>query len=431
VATVEAKGASGARLVVLMLAVGIGVADALIFLGFEWLIKNGTDWLWNDVAGSDEERWRVIPLALVLSVAFSALLRALRQPRWTPPHLDPLKSADHDEEPAAPTLVAVGTILLIGAVSLLSGASLGPEAALVATAIGLGTWAAARAGLGERGRVLALASAGALLVSFFGSLVTLAIPLLLLYQRTKRLPLPAVVVIALSGLAAWGTLHLVEGEADVYAQIPDADVNLRDYAAALLLGAVAAGVGAVLHWLVIRLASVTERIQTRVSWWLAAAVFGTILGLLYLAGGPTVEFSGTEGSAELLSGERRYGAAALAGLVLVKLLATSWSLTAGYRGGLVFPSLYAGVAVSLFVAAEFPDVAGPGVLIAVVAGLLVAMTSPVAGIVMLLALLPLEQLPLGLAGAAGAIAGYAVVSRRRASAAPSSTAGTDSPRPEA
>ena len=172
--------------------VAVGVADALVFLGFEWLVKHGTDWLWNDLAGSDDERWRVIPLAIVLSLAFSALLRALKQPRWTPPHLDPLHSADGEEHPPAPTLIAVALILVIGAASLLAGASLGPEAALVATSIGLGTWAAARAGLGERGRLLALASAGALLVAFLGSLIALAIPLLLLYQRTKRLAPAAV-----------------------------------------------------------------------------------------------------------------------------------------------------------------------------------------------------------------------------------------------
>ena len=408
-ATVETKKVSAVRMAVL--AVAVGVADALVFLGFEWLVKHGTDWLWNDLAGSDDERWRVIPLAIVLSLAFSALLRALEQPRWTPPHLDPLHSADGEEHPPAPTLIAVALILVIGAASLLAGASLGPEAALVATSIGLGTWAAARAGLGERGRLLALASAGALLVAFLGSLIALAIPLLLLYQRTKKLAPAAVVIVALAGLAAWATLLVVEGDTDGYAQIPDADAQLRDYAAALVLGAVAAGVGVLLRLLIGRLTSVTEWVHARLSWWLAGAVFGAVLGVLYLAGGPTVEFTGSEGSGELLSGDRHYGAAALAGLVLVKLLATSWSLTAGYRGGLVFPSLYAGVAASLFVAAEFPSIAGPGVLIAVVAGLLVEMTTPAAGIVMLLALLPANLLPLGLVGAAGAIAGRAALRR--------------------
>jgi H+/Cl- antiporter ClcA len=124
-----------------------------------------------------------------------------------------------------------------------------------------------------------------------------------------------------------------------------------------------------------------------------------------------VQFSGSEGSVMLLSGDVHYGTWALAGIAVVKLLATSWSLTAGYRGGLVFPSVFAGVAVSLLVAGALPDVAGPGVLLGSVAGLLVEMTAPMLGVVMLLALLPAKLLPLGIAGAAGAIVGRFAVTR--------------------
>lgn len=393
------------------LALAIGVVNGLVFLGFEWVINHGTNWLWNDLADTDEDRWRVIPLALVVSVAFSALLRVLRQPRWTAPHLDPLHSADEDGPP--PSAVDLATILLVGAASLIAGASLGPEAALVALASGLGTWAAARAQLGAAGAVLVAASVGALLVAFFGSLIPLAIPLLILYQRTRRLPVPAVVTIVLAGLASWGTLWLVQGDDDGFGGIPPEAVRPRDYAAALVLGVIAVGIGVLLRWLAERLAGATKRIQDHAPWWLAAAIFGTVLGALYLIGGQTVEFNGSEGSAMLLSGEVHYGTWALAGLVVVKLAATSWSLTAGYRGGLVFPSVFAGVAASLFVASALPGVAGPGVLLGSIAGLLVEMSAPVLGVVMLLALLPGKMLPLGLAGAAGAIGGRAALHRWR------------------
>jgi hypothetical protein len=56
-------------------------------------------------------------------------------------------------------------------------------------------------------------------------------------------------------------------------------------------------------------------------------------------------------------------------------------------------------------------VAGPGVLLGSVAGLLVEMTAPMLGVVMLLALLPAKLLPLGIAGAAGAIVGRFAVTR--------------------
>jgi H+/Cl- antiporter ClcA len=395
------------------LALGVGVVDGLVFLGFEWVVKHGTDWLWNDVVDSDDVRWRVVPLALVLSIALSALMRGLGQPRWTAAHMDPLGPAEGSagEPPPPPGLDALATILLVGAAGLVAGASLGPEAPLVALATGLGAWAAARADLGAVGRVLVLASAGALLVAFFGSLIPIAIPLLIVYQRTRRLQAAAVAAIVLAGLAAWGTLWLVHGNDHGYGGIPSAAVHARDYAAAVVLGVLAVAIGALLRWFIKRLAVVTQRVDDRAPWWLAAAVFGLVLGALYLVGGPTVQFSGSEGSSMLLSGEVHYGTWALAGIAVVKLAATSWSLTAGYRGGLVFPSVFAGVAVSLLVAEALPDLAGPGVLLGSVAGLLVEMTAPMLGVVMLLALLPAKLLPLGIAGAAGAITGRFAITR--------------------
>ena len=219
--------------------------------------------------------------------------------------------------------------------------------------------------------------------------------------------------IVVAGLAAWGTLWLIQGSDHGYGAIPSSAVKLRDYASAVLLGAIAVGVGALLRRLVRRLATVTENIDERAPWWVAAAVFGTVLGVLYLIGGQSVQFSGSEGSKLLLSGELHYSTWALAGIALVKLLATSWSLAAGYRGGLVFPSVFAGIAVSLFVAAADPNLSGSGVLLGSVAGLLVEMSAPIPGVIMLLALLPAKLLPLGLVGGAAAIAARALVTRLR------------------
>lgn len=402
------------RALVLLAAVSlvIGAADGLVFLGFEWVVNNGSDWIWNNVAGSDTSRWRVIPLAIVLSVVFSVVVRAVGEVRWLTPHLDPFGAADGAGEDApAPKLGALGAILLIGASSLIAGASLGPEAPLVGFCAGLGGFVAARAAPGPAGRLLVLASVGALLVAFFGSLVSMAIPLAILFQRTRRLPIPALISVLVAGLAAWGMLWLIRGAPHGYGGVPSATVHLRDYAAAFLLGIAAVGIGSTLRRFVKGLGRVTERVDRSTAWWIAAAVFGAVVGLLYLIGGQTVQFSGSEGSKLLIGRADEYGAWALAGIALVKLLVTSWSLAAGYRGGLVFPSVFAGVAVSLSVAAIDPSLGGPGIMIGAIVGLLVEMTAPLLGIVVLFALVPLKLVPLGLAGAAGALVGRRVVHR--------------------
>lgn len=399
------------------LALAVGVVDGLLFLVFEWVVKHGTDWLWNDVVNSDDVRWRVVPLALVLSVALSALLRWLSEPRWTPPHVDPLGAAEEPDVPP-PSARAVGTILAIGGTGLLAGASLGPEAPLLGAAAALGAWAAGRADADDHRAVLVLASAGALLVAFFGSLIALAIPLLILRQRTARLPIAPTMAIALAGVAAWLTMWLLQGNHHGYGHIPSAGVAAHDYLMAIALGVAAVGIGALLRWFVTQLNVVTEQIRDRTPWWLAATIFGAVLGGLYLLGGQTVQFSGSEGSVMLLSGEVQHGTWALAGVALVKLAATSWSVAAGYRGGLVFPAVFAGVAVSLLTADVLPGIAGPGVLLGCIAGLLVEMTAPVLGVVMLLALVPGALLPLALTGAAGAIAARMLLARATQAGSP-------------
>src|ERR1044071_5998658 len=129
----------GRHLEVLVRAFGIGVLNAIVFLGFEWLVNHGTVYIWDDVVGSDTERWRVIPLAIVLSVLFSVLVRALGQPRVGAVHTDPLAGGS---DPAPATLTAIVVILVIGVASLLAGASLGPEASLVAASAAIGAWLA-------------------------------------------------------------------------------------------------------------------------------------------------------------------------------------------------------------------------------------------------------------------------------------------------
>jgi hypothetical protein len=53
-------------------------------------------------------------------------------------------------------------------------------------------------------------------------------------------------------------------------------------------------------------------------------------------------------------------------------------------------------------------VGGPGATMGALAGMLVALTTPTVGVVMLLSLLPFKLLGVGLAGAAGAVVGKRV-----------------------
>lgn len=398
-------------LLVIAVSVAMGVAMGVIFLLFEWLVNHGDTFIWDDVFQTEDHRWVVVPLAVVLSLLFSLLVHAVGQKRIVPIHLS---LVDELGGPVAPATVRdIWVTLAVGLGSLLAGASLGPEAALVATSMALGAWVSFRFGLSSAAEVLVLASMTALLVAFFGSVVPLLIPPLLIYKKTKTLPIAALVPPTLAGLAAYATLYVIRGDVEGYGTIPAGDsVDVTDFVLAFVLGICAVGVGYLLRQSIYILSEVAKGINDRLSWAGAAALFGLGLGVLYLIGGETVQFSGSAGT-KLLLNDTQYGTAALAGIVLVKILATAWSLSAGYRGGLVFPSVFTGVALSLCVVSAFGGTTETGLMIGSVAGILVEMTSPALGAIMLLSLLPAELLPLGLAGALGAVIPHAAYRRMR------------------
>jgi H+/Cl- antiporter ClcA len=372
-------------------------------------VNHGSDYLWNDLFDTDTARWAVVPVAIGLSVGFSLVLRTARQRRVVPAETDPLAGAVRGEASSAGV---IGVILLVGAASLLAGASLGPEAPLVGATAGAGAWAGAKLGGPSARKLLTLSSVGALLVVFFGSLVPLAIPVLLLYREEKKLVPAQLVPPVMAGLAAFGTLYLVKGKEEGYGSIPTSThFEAHDFAAALVLGIVAVLVAIALKRLVPLLTTLGERTEARLPWPVSAALFGAVLGGLYLLGGESVQFSGSAGSRILFSEHAHDGALALAGIVAVKLVATAWSLGSGYRGGPIFPAVFIGVGMSLILGAIAADLGGPGATIGSVAGILTAMTSPVVAGVMLLALLPAELIGIALVGALGAVIGSKAAAR--------------------
>src|SRR4051794_8712605 len=267
-------------------------------------------------------RLRVVPLAIGASILFSLLLRALEQPRVGVVHTDPLAGG---EDPPPATLSSIVVVLLVGAASLLAGASLGPEAALVAASAAIGAWIA---GSGNR-RVLTLAAIGALLIVFLGSLVPLLLPPLIMYRQQKRLVPAAVLAVVLAGLTAYGVLYLIKGHTDGYGSIPaGTHFDVGDGIAAFILGAGGALVGGLLKWSVKHASARTARIDARWPWLVSATLFGALIGVLYLVGGQSVAFSRGAGSHMPAADHADGTALALAGLLVGKPPHPGWPLAA-------------------------------------------------------------------------------------------------------
>ena len=329
------------------------------------------------------------------------MLRALREPRVT-------EVAAHTglelDESAPATFRTVLVILVIGLTGLLAGASLGPEMPLFAGSAALGLWAAARTRT-ETTKLLALSSVSALLVAFFASLVPVLIPAALIFRQQRENFVRAMVPVLLASLTAFATLNLLR-EDHGFGTVPSGgSVDARDYLIAFGLGIASVLIAAVLKELVKLLGRLTLELDRRWPWLAGALLFGAVIGILYFVGGETVQFSGNEGTILLLQRADDYTTLAVVGIIGVKLLVTAWSLTTGYRGGLIFPSVFTGVAASVVIVDLWSSAAGPGVVIGGVAGITTAMTSPVLGPVIMISLLPFSVLGVGIAGGAGAVAG--------------------------
>ena len=75
-------------------------------------------------------------------------------------------------------------------------------------------------------------------------------------------------------------------------------------------------------------------------WWLRGLVAASGLSALYLLGGPLVEFTGNKSIVPMLNQAASLGAIGLIWLVVIKTATISWSKAMGYRGGLIFPTVF-------------------------------------------------------------------------------------------
>ena len=399
------------RWLTLLAAVIIGVLNPPVLKGFEFIVIEGTEWLWDDLLHADQYRLVAIILPLVGSILLSAAFRMLGQTRIVHQTSDVGEYGSEKTKP--PTLGDIGAVLLIGAGSLLFGASLGPEASLMAFAASLGLLVATRFKLTSSGLLKAI-SIGALLIAFTGSLLPALFPFLLLLQKAKpaikKLPLKdpkalmglisknrrmlanglidVVLPVLLASASAFFVMWLMDPSVAGYGSVPVSQpIQLIDFGLAVVAGVLALFVGTLLKKAISYFSSLAQWMDKKWPWPVSAGAFGAGIGILYVIGGQTVQFSGSVGSKLLIEQASAFGLLTLLGLLAVKLLVTAWSLATGYRGGLVFPTIYMGIAIA-FILYHLTGAVDPGVMIGAIAGVFGALTGPVVAFIFIASILP-------------------------------------------
>lgn len=320
----------------ILLATGVvAVAVALVYYGFEGAVHQAIDLIWNDWLDSSQERWLVVPLCLGLGLLFFGVQH----------HFDPPSERRESEglgDMPTPTPRNLIKILGIGFLSLFAGASLGPEAVLVPACMVTGGYLGVKL-LSDNPRapkILAAAGLISLFAAFFHSFFIGLLALLLVKKQAGIKLRPGVLIV---GVVASGVTVLTLGllESPAFVTLPGLSWHLDIRSLFMLGGLVIAGYGVTYG---LKLAhGGAARLHSRLKgwpWWQRALVASAGLSGLYLLGGSLVQFTGNNSIVPMLQDASQLGLVGLAWLVLVKITAISWSKAMGYRGGLVFPTIF-------------------------------------------------------------------------------------------
>ncbi|MER5864115.1 ion channel protein [Kitasatospora sp. NPDC002040] len=343
---------------------GIGASLALIAI--------------SSVAGRLENLlWEIIPsglgidgfnpwwILLILTVTGVAVgLTVWKAPGHAGP--DPATTGLVDP-PVSPFLLPgliVATVL-----ALAGGVSLGPENPITMINIALAYWIGRRF-MPSTGPVLwvALAAAGTI-GALFGTPIAAALIL-------SEMPGPgalwdrlfAPLISAVTGSLT--TLLLVGN--DFVIKVPGyPGTRFVDLLWALLVGAAGALLGLAAVYAFPLVHRTFRQIPHPV---LMLTVGGLVLGALGAIGGELTLFKGLDQVKELALDYTHYGFWELAGMAVLKMVALLIAAGSGFRGGRIFPAVFAGVALGFAVNALIPSVPPALAVVCAILGILLAIT---------------------------------------------------------
>jgi H+/Cl- antiporter ClcA len=265
-------------------------------------------------------------------------------------------------------------IVITAIVSLVCGGSLGPEAPLADACGGIGTWLADRLKLKEHeNQAMGYSGFSGMLAAFItspfsGALLTLESAQggasaggAYLWGFVPSLLASATATVVFVGLTGrfFETLYA----------FPNYVPHLVDLALAVPFGFAGALVGVFfmlgLKWL----RQLMQPLKRRLVWrGLIGGLGMGIIGALL----PLTRFSGEAETLDLIAQATQLGFLMLVVLAVAKLLATALLLATGWKGGYIFPVMFAGIAIGMAGKVLFPGVPTAVPVAAVLAGALAA-----------------------------------------------------------
>lgn len=348
-----------------MLIVSIGVA--LTYTIFEEGVNYSIELIWHTWLNTDEHRLLIIPIIFAFTAVFF----------WLQHVLDAREEAHESHglgNMPTPTLANYGKVLLIGFFSLIAGASLGPEAVLVPACMLLGAYTGHRIFAQKERETSLLAGIGivALFTAFFHSILIGILTILLVKkQLSTKLTSRLIVAAALTACLTYLTLDTVGSDGSFTLPSYDWHVSI----ATLLWSCVLAAGGYVIVQLLALLHDQFRRIYDRTrprNWQLHAVAAATGLTILYLLGGPLVQFTGNHSILPMSEQAALLGVLGLVWILALKTAAIAWSKAMGYRGGMIFPTIFLAATLVAIVQLQVSDFNAIYGLVATMIGAFVA-----------------------------------------------------------
>jgi H+/Cl- antiporter ClcA len=334
--------------VLMAYAVALGVFGALVALAFLGVIGVGNNWYTDSDSGWFGGRWWWVAITAAAGVGVGLLRHVLRLPEQIPGLI-----ADLKEEQVNPRLVP--GIVAASAVSLIGGASLGPEKALGSMGGGAGTWSSRRRGLeAEDSHVNTLAGFAGAYGGLFSSTVIVVMMILEVARPGGQRLTKALVGAIVASSVSFGIYFVVAGAVflDVY------DVPSYRYEDWHLLAGVALGLlAAVIVTLLVIVMKLAAGLFGRLN--LPSVAKTTIGGVIFGLVGvmlPLTMFTGSDQLTVVIDDAGTLGVGLLVALVLGKILTFAVSQASGFVGGPIFPALFIGGTAGVMVNQVFTGV---------------------------------------------------------------------------
>jgi H+/Cl- antiporter ClcA len=334
--------------VLMAYAVALGVFGALVALVFMGVIGVGNNWYTDSDSGWFGGQWWWVAITAAAGVGVGLLRHVTRLPEQIPGLI-----ADMKEEEVNPRLVP--GIVAASAVSLIGGASLGPEKALGSMGGGAGTWSSRRRGLETEDRQVNTLTgfAGAYGGLFSSTVIVVMLVLEVARPGGQRLTKALVGAIVASSVS-FGIYFAVAGSffLDVY-EVPSYKYEDWHLLAGIPLGLLAAVIVTLLVIVMKLAAGLFGRLK------LPSVAKTTIGGVIFGLVGvmlPLTMFTGSDQLTVVLDDGRTLGVGLLIALVLAKILTFAVSQASGFVGGPVFPALFLGGTAGVVVNQVFSGV---------------------------------------------------------------------------